>query len=202
MDTTITQHHSNQKTLNLHKFNMLQRGQDFVIPRPRTYSESYKVFRAGYDMRLIRNTLFVAGLFWTPQLANTFNTFFPGHKPINTFTASLVSGLGIGFIGNACDVIGKNRVIRINPNNFQSPSTLSVVRELGIKAMTRGYKTSGLYTGMIYYALPWAEEIATKVEKRTRAMSCSFFNNAATTNSISSENNYDSTAQLSRFWSS
>ena len=163
-DTTLTQYFANQRTWNIHQFYLKQEQIHYTIPKPRSPSDYFKTYSAGYSLRLSRNVLLVGGLLTSSifeERLKYFNSLSPGER---TLAAAMLAGSTAGFGSNVLDIVYKNQIININKKDFQTPSALSTAKKLiadnGVKALTRGYGTSIIYTVAAYNIVPYMEDVA------------------------------------------
>lgn len=171
-DATITQRYSTLKTLGMRV--AVTNGQ-FVPPAPATFTEHIKLSFTGYTIRCVGSMASVAGLLAVEPLGKLFKDILSAeNKEMAIPAANVVNGVAVGCLSNAIGVVLTEKISKISPQ-FTSPSTLDVVKNVGIKGLGKGSLISAAYLTAAYAAIPHCERFASaavdKIEQTVRSFS-------------------------------
>ena len=182
VDTTLTHKFSNDKAWFFHQFLLQQQHVVFQIPKPVGFTDTFKIYKAGYPLRLTRNVLLIGGLLATTPLEDRLKAKTALSANQLSFVSATATGIVAGFLGNMLDIGYKNQVIVIQ-SDYRVPSSFSIfkkiVAESGAKGLCSGYGTFILSTVVVYNVIPRMEALATQtipfVEKTIDSLTARFF---------------------------
>ncbi len=163
---------------------------EFIVPKPKTFSESISLNKIALGPRVLSSTFSVIGFFTSDQIAAMFAGSLPVYSGIDM---SWVLGIGVsavvvGGVTNALSVVGANQAFRVDPYTYTAPKFMTVARDLfekeGPRVITRGFGTSTALSAAIYTLFPTVDKHAGQVvamaEEKLRVLVSSLCSYAST----------------------